>query len=878
MILFDKKPKHNFEDLMGSSIEVEDKWLEKKLNSHIAYGKGGGGGSQQDVPPTLQPYVRNVLNRAEGLYGTQQQYVPYMGERLVGFSPMEQLARQGIVSQATQGGLAAADPRLSQAGSYYAPALGSLEQGLATQQVGGQLLKGVAPSLGMAEVAYGQAGDLYGQTPAQLAEANRALMNYEQSLRGQAPYLGLAGQAYATQAEALGRQQPTLDEAARRYQQQQQRVGTQEALLRSSLAPVTDIQSQLGLAGLGLAEERGLAREAADVQRGAARGVDIGDLQIGRYMDPFQQEVTDIAKREAIKEAQLYDQQLSAQAAATGGFGGSRQALLEGQAASDLGGRLADIQSRGSQAAYQQALQTAAQQQQLGYGEDVARLQRETGLAQALAGLGSQAQSSALARQQLGLGGYGGLAEQLRAAATGFGGTAGQLGQIGQQYAGLAGQQGALGGTYGQLATGLQGLGGAFGQQAQGFGDLATQRGQLAGQFGQAGGLYQGLGGAYGQQAGLYGQGAGAFGQQAAGLAGFAPAFANLGQGALGQQYRELGYLSGVGEAGRGMEQGRADLAYQQFQEQRDFPAQQLQQMSSLIQGFPFQITQPPAQPSPFQQAAGAGLSIYGLSGMFRKEGGSMKPTNEDRVAYRQAGGLAGLADLGIDLEDLKEVLAGVGKFDKEAEMRKIEAQKAAALTQAGLGILSADPSRGALAAIGSGAASSLGDFATIQAQVEDLPEKERKAKLEGLLSTLAVGEKIKDLTPELIFPDITPARFADVETRVFGKDKLLDETRRLTLPLQDKALATATLAARDANITDENQIARLVMAEYARLLEPFKTGNGDPIDPVDPVDPVVDDTLQQGKKGGSRSTAQKTLNKKREEQEQKAKKQQNLG
>ena len=820
MILFDKKPKHNFEDLMGSAIEVEDKWLEKKLNSHIAYGLGGGGGgSQQDVPPTLQPYVRNILNRAEGLYGTQQQYVPYMGERLVGFSPMEQLARQGIVSQATQGGLAAADPRLSQAGSYYAPALGSLEQGLATQQVGGQLLKGVAPSLGMAEVAYGQAGELYGQSPAQLAEANRALMNYEQSLRGQAPYLGLAGQAYATQAEALGRQQPTLDEAARRYQQQQQRIGTQEALLRSSLAPVADIQSQLGLAGLGLAEERGLAREAADVQRGAARGVDIGDLQIGRYMDPFQQQVTDIAKREAVKEAQLYDQQLSAQAAATGGFGGSRQALLEGQAASDLGGRLADIQSRGSQAAYQQALQTAAQQQQLGYGEDVARLQRETGLAQALAGLGSQAQSSALARQQLGLGGYGGLAEQLRAAATGFGGTAGQLGQIGQQYAGLAGQQGALGGTYGQLATGLQGLGGAFGQQAQGFGDLATQRGQLAGQFGQAGGLYQGLGGAYGQQAGLYGQGAGAFGQQAAGLAGFAPAFANLGQGALGQKYRELGYLSGVGEAGRGMEQGRADLAYQQFQEQRDFPAQQLQQLSSLIQGFPFQITQPPAQPSPFQQAAGAGLSLYGLSGMFRKEGGSMKPTNEDRVAYRQAGGLAGISldSLGITAEELQAALAGASEFDEEAELKKIEAAKNAAIAQAGLNILSADPSRGALAAIAQGAAPAASQYADIQEQIADIPKKKQEAVLKGLTSKLTVAGALSDLKPDVEYPGLSASDYADVEKNITGRE--LTSEQRKKFDINDLRTQAFNLAVAEG-IQDKNLADQRSKEIYASLLQ----------------------------------------------------------
>ena len=103
-----------------------------------------------------------------------------------------------------------------------------------------------------------------------------------------------------------------------------------------------------------------------------------------------------------------------------------------------------------------------------------------------------------------------------------------------------------------------------------------------------------------------------------------------------------------------------------------------------------------------FQQAAGAGLSLYGLSGMFRKEGGSMKPTNEDRVAYRQVGGLAGISldSLGITAEELQAALAGASEFDEEAELKKIEAAKNAAIAQAGLNILSADPSRGALAAI----------------------------------------------------------------------------------------------------------------------------------------------------------------------------------
>jgi len=58
-------------------------------------------------------------------------------------------------------------------------------------------------------------------------------------------------------------------------------------------------------------------------------------------------------------------------------------------------------------------------------------------------------------------------------------------------------------------------------------------------------------------------------------------------------------------------------------------------------------------------------------------------------------------------------------------------------------------------------------------------------------------------------------------------------------------------LAARDANITDENQIARLVMAEYARLLEPFKTGNNNNSSTND------GDTLKEGEAAVTGSAAQ---------------------
>ena len=42
--MIDINNRHNFEDLMGCRIETENEWLDKKVNGHICYGKGGGGG------------------------------------------------------------------------------------------------------------------------------------------------------------------------------------------------------------------------------------------------------------------------------------------------------------------------------------------------------------------------------------------------------------------------------------------------------------------------------------------------------------------------------------------------------------------------------------------------------------------------------------------------------------------------------------------------------------------------------------------------------------------------------------------------------------------------------------------------------------------
>ena len=116
-----------------------------------------------------------------------------------------------------------------------------------------------------------------------------------------------------------------------------------------------------GLAGTPLAEASTYYQPAlAATALGTA---EIGTEDIQRRMDPFLQNVVDIAKREARTDEDIARQQRAAQAVAGQGFlGGTRPAFVEVQAEQDLAERLGDIQARGLSASFQQAQQAAEQQ------------------------------------------------------------------------------------------------------------------------------------------------------------------------------------------------------------------------------------------------------------------------------------------------------------------------------------------------------------------------------------------------------------------------------------------------------------------------------------------------------------------------------------
>jgi hypothetical protein len=104
-------------------------------------------------------------------------------------------------------------------------------------------------------------------------------------------------------------------------------------------------------------------------------------------MNPYTQYVTDIAKREAVRDYGKMLPQMGYQASRQGAFGGARYGVQEAEAERNLGQRLTDIQQAGLERAFTAG--TGLRQQEA---------QRELAASPLYAAMGQQA-------QQLGLGG-----------------------------------------------------------------------------------------------------------------------------------------------------------------------------------------------------------------------------------------------------------------------------------------------------------------------------------------------------------------------------------------------------------------------------------------------------------------------------------------
>jgi hypothetical protein len=217
-------------------------------------------------------------------------------------------------------------------------------------------------------------------------------------------------------------------------------------------APATGLAGMSGMGQLGTAQQAGIygglgtalgaagAMQAMPAfgagQQFASQVTDPRSMQ--SYMSPYQQSVTDIAKMNAVREAQLAGQQANLGAARQGTYGGARQALAGAEREKNLLANLSNIQAQGSQSAYDKAMQAQQFGANLGLQGIQTGLQGVQagmqGIGQGLQGVGAQQAGYAGAGQAAStLGQLGGAQQQADLSRLGFQQQTGQQQQAYQQ-------------------------------------------------------------------------------------------------------------------------------------------------------------------------------------------------------------------------------------------------------------------------------------------------------------------------------------------------------------------------------------------------------------------------------------------------------------
>jgi hypothetical protein len=148
--------------------------------------------------------------------------------------------------------------------------------------------------------------------------------------------------------------QPYQGQRFAQFSPLQQQAFAQAGQMRPS-EQLEDASSLAGLAGLRALNYGYTPQQQSFTQPNTAAA----------YMSPYMQNVVDVEQREAARRAGIADTQRGAKFAQAGAFGGGRQAIENAEAARNLSMQQGDIQSRGMQAAYQQAQQQFNTEQQL---------------------------------------------------------------------------------------------------------------------------------------------------------------------------------------------------------------------------------------------------------------------------------------------------------------------------------------------------------------------------------------------------------------------------------------------------------------------------------------------------------------------------------
>ena len=118
--------------------------------------------------------------------------------------------------------------------------------------------------------------------------------------------------------------------------------------------------------------------------------------RVGSYMSPYMQNVSDVAKRQAAEDARKVQMATNLGAVRQGTYGGARQLLGQMEREKALGQTMADIDVKGRQSAYEQAIKNM----QFGSQAGLQGAQQAAQAGQALGQLGTASQGANLQRLQ----------------------------------------------------------------------------------------------------------------------------------------------------------------------------------------------------------------------------------------------------------------------------------------------------------------------------------------------------------------------------------------------------------------------------------------------------------------------------------------------
>ena len=281
----------------------------------MSKGGGGGGGVQEstvtqtNLPEYARPYFEDMLKRS--VYESTRPYEAFPGQRIADFTDAERAGMAGFQEMAGMG-----SPEQIRTATDIATQVGYQDIGS-----GMDIARTFSPEM--------QRSDY---------DASRIGSDYQAGYLGPGYQAGQRGVGYRAGSFDPGYQAGELDQGY-------QAAGLESGYQAGAFDPGYEASVQ----------RSGYRAGRVDQGPGFEAGTVADPETLERYMNPYQQLVTDIEKREARKQSEIQGSAIEQQAAQAGGLGGYREAIMQSEREKNLSEQLQDIQSRGGQAAFAQA-------------------------------------------------------------------------------------------------------------------------------------------------------------------------------------------------------------------------------------------------------------------------------------------------------------------------------------------------------------------------------------------------------------------------------------------------------------------------------------------------------------------------------------------